>query len=244
MRYEFNVLHKALDQAVDWGLLSYNPADRVKPPKPEKVEAEIITKKEIETLLQGLEGTYFYMPVFLAIYTGGRLGEILGLTWRDINLAKGTIHIRQTSCQVSPDKPEFKQPKTAKSRRVIDISPAVVVELKKHEKRQKKWKVAAGEAWHDGFNLVCCNEIGWPINPPTLSSCFTKEAAKLGVYTTFHKLRHTHASILGNNGVPLKVISDRLGHSSIAVTGDIYSHLLPGMGREAAQGFEKFLAEK
>ncbi|OPY60114.1 MAG: putative prophage phiRv2 integrase [Pelotomaculum sp. PtaU1.Bin065] len=243
VRYHYIVLHKALDQAVDWGLLSYNPADRVKAPRVDKKEAKIINKDEIDKLLQGLEGSYLYLPTFLGIYTGMRMGEILGLTWRDLDFTNGTINVRQSSSQVKADTPEFKEPKTGHSRRVIDITPLVVKTLKKYKKHQAKWKLAAGDSWGK-FNLVCCLEDGRPINPPTLSSRFTKLAGKMGIFITFHKLRHTHASLLLQNKVPLKIVSERLGHASVGITGDIYSHVTPGLGREAAQGLEDFLKKK
>jgi len=243
VRQSYIVLHKALDQAVDWGLLSYNPTDRVKAPRAKKREAEIINKDQIDKLLHGLEDSYLYLPTFLAIYTGMRMGEILGLTWRDVDFTNGTINVRQSSSQVKADTPEFKEPKTGHSRRVIDIPPLVVETLKKHKKQQAKWKLAAGDSWKN-FNLVCCLEDGRPINLPTLSSRFTKLARKMGILISFHKLRHTHASLLLQNKVPLKIVSERLGHSTVAITGDIYSHVTPGLGREAAQGLEDYLKKK
>jgi len=118
----------------------------------------------------------------------------------------------------------------------------IVNTLKAHKRTQAKWRLAAGEAWQN-FNLVCCLEDGRPINPPSLSGRFSDLAERLGYPYTFHSLRHFHASALIKAGVPIKVISERLGHSSVSVTMDIYGHLLPGVQKEAAYAFEQLLSK-
>jgi len=242
VRYTYTVLHKALKDAVKWQMLYRNPADYVTAPKAKREEPVVLDEQHVKKLLNELKGTYLYMPTYLAIYTGMRMGEILGLTWQDVDLDRGVVTIRQASIQRNADKPEFGQPKTAKSRRRVDISPSVVRELREHRKCQLELKLKAGPQWED-FNLVCSHENGRPVNPPTLSSRFSRTASKLGLPVTFHGLRHTHASLLIKAGVPAKVISERLGHSSIRTTMDTYGHLMDGMQKEAARKLEKLLDE-
>lgn len=240
VRYEYRVLRVALGRAVEWGMLSRNVAEYVKVPRSAKREISVLDEKQIAILLQSLGGDYLHLPVFLAVYTGMRMGEILGLRWEDVDLTKGIINLRRASIQRKAGMPEFREPKTPRSRRSIDISLEVVNTLKEYHRQQASWKLAAGELW-EGNDLVCCHENGSPINPPTLSSRFRTFAANQNLAVTFHQLRHAHASLLIKAGVPVKVISERLGHSSVAITMDIYGHLLPGMQREAAEAFERLL---
>jgi integrase len=240
--YAYRVLHAALEQAVEWEMLARNPAARVEPPKVEKQEPKVLTEAEATHLLDTLRETYLYLPAFLALYTGMRLGEILGLRWEDVDLKNEVIHVRQASVQTRAGKPEYKPPKSAKGRRTVDISPAVVRELKAHRKRQLEWKLKAGSAWRD-TGLVCTWEDGSPINPPSLGSRFRVLARRAGFAISFHDLRHTHASLLLKAGVPLKVAQERLGHATITLTGDTYTHLLPTMQREAALKLEALLRQ-
>lgn len=241
VNYEYRVLHNALSEAVALELLYRNPADSIKPAREEKKEIVVLSEKDISTLLNGVKDTYIFMPTFIAIYTGMRLGEILGLTWANIDLSQGLITVRQSSCQVKSAQPEFKTPKTSNSKRTIDISPAVINVLKEHKKLQSELQFSAGPSWNN-YNLVCCLQNGYPINPPSLSSYFRQVTGKLGLNISFHGLRHTHASLLLKAGIPAKVVSERLGHSTIAITMDIYSHVMPGMQKEAANKLETMLS--
>lgn len=238
--YHHRILHKALGQAVKLRLLSRNPSDYVDRPKKEKKEMVILLEREIKLLLDTVKNSYLYMPVYLAIYTGMRMGEILGLTWQDIDLNRGVIRIRQSLYQRTPGDPLFKQPKTPGSRRTIDISPVVVKTLREHKKNQTKERLAWGEGYKD-YNLVCCLQNGDTINPPTLSSRFRVMAQRAGLFVTFHGLRHVHASLLLKAGIPAKVVAERLGHSQIGITLDLYSHVMPGMQKEAARQLEELL---
>ncbi|MEW6770240.1 MAG: tyrosine-type recombinase/integrase [Bacillota bacterium] len=238
--YVYRVLHRALEQAVEWEMLSRNPAARVRPPRADRKEPRVLTETEVQHLLDSLKGTCLYMPAFLAVYTGLRLGEVLALRWEDVDLNGLVIHVRRTSVQTKAGEPAYKSPKTAKGRRTVDISPAVVRELKAHRRRQLEWKLRAGSLWQE-TGLVCTREDGSPINPPSLGSFFRRKAREAGFPISFHDLRHVHASLLLKAGVRLKVVQERLGHSQITVTGDIYTHLLPTMQREAALKLEQLL---
>jgi integrase len=239
--YHHRILHKALNQAVNLQLLNRNPADYIDRPKRIKKEIVILAEQEIKLLLNTLSGSYLYLPVFLAVYTGMRMGEILGLTWPDVDLNRGVIQVRQNLYQRTPGEPLFKQPKTPGSKRNIDISPLVVKTLREHKKSQLKERLAWGEGYKN-YDLVCSLQNGDTINPPTLSSRFRVMAQRLGLFITFHGLRHVHASLLLKAGIPAKVVSDRLGHSQINITLDLYSHVMPGMQREASNKLEELLS--
>ena len=234
------ILHRALKQAVKWQLIPKNPADAVEPPKPNKKELVIPSEEEIKMLLESFKDTVYFLPLFLAITTGMRMGEILGLTWNDVDLKKGVLHVRQILYQRTPGHPIFKQPKTAKSKRSIDLPVTALKVLKEHKKEALKHRLAAGNAYCD-YNLVCCLPDGKPINPPTLGSIFRTKARKMNLYISFHDLRHIHASYLLKQNVHPKIVSERLGHSQISITQDLYSHVMPGMQKEAARQIDELL---
>ena len=238
--YEFRVLHNALQQAVDLEIINRNPADSVKRPRIVNNEVKILLEADVKRLLEATRELYVYVPIFLAIFSGMRLGEILGLRWQDVDLEIGIIRVNQSNCQFKVGHPEFKEPKTKGSRRNIDVGISVINLLKQHKLEQEKWHAAADDAWQ-GFDLVCSNRDGSPINPPNLSSYFGNISKRLKLGVTFHGLRHTHASLLLKAGVSPKVVSERLGHSSIAITMDVYSHVMPGMQREAANKIDELL---
>ncbi|MDN5294379.1 MAG: hypothetical protein PWQ31_1684 [Eubacteriales bacterium] len=192
-------------------------------------------------LLKAFEGSLLEIPVYLALATGARLGEILALTWEDMDLAKGVLHIRRAlSKNRLTGALEFKEVKTQKSRRAIEIGPATVERLKKHRVHQREMRLAAGPVWQD-YGLVCCREDGSPLNPHTVSARFSEKAAELGLKLGFHDLRHTHATMLLKAGINPKIVSERLGHSTVGMTLDIYSHVLLTMQREAARAIERVI---
>lgn len=234
------ILRKALADAVKWQMIARNPADAVTAPKKAKKEIKIPTEQEVKKLLEALDGHYLYMPVFLAVYTGMRQGEVLGLKWADVNLDNRVIHVRQKLYQRKKGEALYNEPK-AKSRRSIDIGAKVVAVLKKHQKEQKKQRLAAGEIWQDN-DLVCCLQDGTQIHPPTAGSRIRDITADLKIDASFHDLRHFHASLLLKQGVHPKIVSERLGHSQISLTLDTYSHLLPGVQRQAADVLDEALS--
>ncbi|NPV54823.1 MAG: site-specific integrase [Firmicutes bacterium] len=230
----------ALREAEKLGLISRNPADLVDLPKVERKVPVTLTLEEAERSLEVLQGTYLYIPALLAIATGARRGEILGLRWEDVELDKGLITITQELLRVEREY-VFRQPKTRGSVRPIPIPPFVVEELRAHKLQQKKWRLAAGSAWQD-TGLVCTHEDGSLINPDSLSPYFIKVMKKAGFpHITFHGLRHTHATLLLKWNVHPKKVSERLGHSSIQLTMDTYSHVMPTMQDEAVQLLEENL---
>lgn len=243
------VIHEALTHAVKWELVYRNVADAVDPPKVERSEVVPLSEEEIGLLLDALKGTYLYVPTYIAIATGARLSEVLGLRWSDVDLKRKTITIRQAQKlerEREGDKIKYKivygSPKNKKGR-TIDIPLALVKLLEKHKLQQKKDRLAFGELYHDN-NLVCCWEDGRPINNSTFGSYFRQIARKVGLHISFHTLRHSHASLLLKMNENLKTISARLGHSGIGITADLYTHLFPDAQREAARKIDSILADK
>jgi len=237
VNYHHRVIKKALNDAVAEELLVKNPAIGIKPPKKASNEMNVLSDQDVNRLLSEVKGSYLYMPIFIAISTGMRAGEILGLKWEAIDLEAKTINVYRT-LQVTKEGLTFKKPKTKGSERCIEISDHVVKVLKNHKAQQSKRKIANPKAYQDD-DLVCCWEDGSKINPGTLSSRFHQVVKKLGFNVRFHDLRHSHATKLLKKGVHVKIVSERLGHRNITLTLDTYSHVLPGMQKEAANLFDE-----
>lgn len=235
-----HVLHKALESAVKWQMVSRNVCDAVDPPRKARNEMTVLNEEQAKKLLDSLKETYAYIPTFIAITCGMRLGEILGLRWQDVDLKESTIKIQQTLEKVENGKPVFGNPKTAKSRRQIEVAPLVIAELKAHRKIQAEQRLKAGEVWQD-WDLVCSLQDGRPMVLSTVSGYVTRKAERLGITMRFHDLRHTAASFLLKAGVNPKVVAEILGHSTTVLTLDTYSHLLPGIQREATSKLTNLL---
>ncbi|MBO8170210.1 MAG: site-specific integrase [Thermoanaerobacteraceae bacterium] len=241
--YFHRIIHSALEQAVKWQLVSKNVSRAVEPPKPKKYKPTTLTDTQVLKLLQVAENTPIYIPVLLGISTGMRRGEVLGLMWKDTDLENGVVRVTQS---LAPTKEglKFIPPKSEKSCRTISLPPSVVNTLEKHKLQQAKNKLRLGDAYQDN-NLVCCYPDGKPINPGTFSHQFKNLLEKNELPSIrFHDLRHSHASLLVKQGVQPKIISERLGHITIAITMDIYSHVLQETDKETANQFDEILTQK
>ncbi len=237
------VLREALQHALELEMIYRNPADAVKPPKKVKHEINFLPAEDANKIIDLFKGSYMYMPVFLAVTTGARRAEILGLAWSDVDLKKGIINIRRGLYITKEQGLFFKEPKNKTSKRAVAISPTVVRVLKAHKTEQKKTKLSFGKN-HDEKDLVCSLQDGQLIHPSTVTKMFQVTSEAAGYKITFHQLRHAHASYLLQQGVHPKVVSERLGHSNIAITIDLYSHIAPTMQREAADGLDNILFKK
>lgn len=193
-------------------------------------------------LLKEAQNRKFYEPIYFAINTGMRRGEILGLRWSDVDFESRLVSVRQTVQRVNDQGIIFKQTaKTDGSRRTIAISATVDETLQKFKRRQTKNKLLHGPFYQD-HDLVFSNENGTPLDPDGLSRGFRRIVKSLDIpEVRFHDLRHSHATLLMQQGEHPKVISERLGHSSITITMDLYSHVMPNMQKEAAQKLDDFL---
>ena len=234
------VLSQALRQAVRLRLLASNPADAVDAPRVARTEMKVLDQAQTATLLKATEGSSIYAPVLLAVTTGMRRGEILGLHWKDVDLDRSHLSVAQTLEETKAKGLVFKAPKTERSRRTITL-PAIAVDgLRRHRTRQAEDRLRAGPIWID-HDLVCCRPDGMPLSPRQLSKTFAALSRRLGLGVRFHDLRHTHISHLLAAGVHPKVASERAGHASISITLDVYSHLIPGMQEDAASRIDAAL---
>ena len=235
------VLKQALGHALKWQLLARNPAEAVDPPRPERHEMPSFTSDEVRRLLSAADQTPHGPLVYVAVMTGLRMGELLGLRWRDVDLDAGRISVRQT-CQWLPKRGFiFRQPKTYRSARPVSVADRVVERLRRQRLMQAEERLAAGSAY-DNNDLVFANAVGKPIHPNRLREAWARIGVQAGLRLRFHDLRHIHASLLLQQGVHPKVVSERLGHSTVAVTLDIYSHVVPSLQVEAASQLEELLA--
>jgi integrase len=233
------VLFTCLKQAVAWQLIPRNVAEAVTPPRPEHREVEPMTSREVVRILETVADTDLEMPTILGLGTGMRLGEVLGLRWKDIDLDKRQARIAQT-VQETKDGLAFVPPKTHRSRRTVSLPGFVVHALRKHKKEQSERRLVVGSAWHDN-DLVIERGDGLPTRTSSLSSRFADRMKKEGIKLTFHGLRHGHASLMLAAGVHLKVVSERLGHSTIGITADLYTHVADEVHEAAAASLDAFL---
>lgn len=241
VRYMHSILRSSLNQAVKWKMISSNPASLADPPKLTHKEKGTWTIQEANQFLSHtFQDDLLHVAYLLAIYTGMRQGEILGLRWKDCDLEKGQISICQTLSRTSKGL-VFQEPKTKSSRRVIAITDEIVSALKKHKARQNRNKLLLGEAYED-HNLVVCTSKGTPIIPSNFRRHFIRMIKESGVpKIRFHDMRHTHATIMLQLGEHPKVVSERLGHSRTSVTLDTYSHVIPNIQADAAKKFSNAL---
>jgi integrase len=225
------VLREALQAAVQWQLLVRNPADAVSPPRASKHEMRALTEQETVKLLRAAEGSRLYMPVLLAATSGLRRGELLALRWQDID--GETLRVQQAVEQVRGEI-NIKTPKTAKGKRAIALPSIAVEALRQHRAQQAEERLMLGPDYQDN-GFVFCQPDGRLWRPDTFTANYRTlvECTDLG-NVRFHDLRHTHATHLLRQGVHPKVVSERLGHATIAITLDTYSHVLPDMQAEAA----------
>src|SRR5215218_5669077 len=236
-----HVLHKALAQAVRWNLIPRNPADAVKAPTPTPKEMHPLSALEARRLLEAARGDSLEALYVLAIHTGMRQGELLGLKWADVDLENAIVRVRRTLTRKGTGY-VLGEPKTKKSRRTVRLTQKAVEALRSHRVRQAREKLRIGSLYQDQ-DLVFAGRNGGLINPSNLRQRSFKPLLKRAglPQITFHDLRHTYASLLFQKNVHPKIVSDTLGHASVAITLDTYSHMLPGMGGEAADAMREVL---
>ena len=233
------VLHKALKQAVRWGLVPRNVADDVDPPKVHKEEVRPLTNEQARKLLETARGDRLEALYVLAVQSGLRQGELLALRWEDVNLEARTVQVCRTITR-DGGKLAIGPPKTSKGRRTVRLTQDAAEALQSHLARQLAEIDKAGDNWQE-HGLVFCTGKGTLINPTNLrrrSLAPLLKRASLPAMT-FQQLRHTAATILLLKNVNPKVVSEMLGHATIAITLDTYSHVLPNMQHSAVAAMEE-----
>ncbi len=234
--HHHRILHKSLRHAVQLLLISRNPADAVEPPRPSRKRVNVVDEEQAGILLTSVAGTRLYGPTLLALATGMRRGELLALTWSNLDLVKAELTVCQSVQQTNAGT-KLKPPKSGRGRQVA--LPSFAVEfLRSHKVRQSEERLLLGPSYANN-DLVFPRYDGSVWAPDSFSSAFAAAVRKLGLGSlSFHSLRHSHATILLRQGINPKVVSERLGHAKVGTTLDIYSHVLPNMQQEAAQRLE------
>ncbi len=238
VRHLHAMLHNALRQAVRQGILSRNVADLVDVPKMRPRMMTTLSSDEVRALIDASASERLGAGVVLAVTTGLRRGELLALRWRDVDVERGQLQVR-ASLQWTKDGATFSEPKTAQSRRHVTLSRTAIYALRIHRLAQREEQRRRARVWQDQ-DLVFANEVGGPIEPHNfVRRTFARALKSAGVPTVrFHDLRHTAATLLLEQGVHPKIVSEMLGHSTIAMTLDLYSHVTPTMQRQAADAMD------
>jgi integrase len=234
------VLHSALDQAVAWSLLARNPAKLVDLPRKQRREIRALSKDELGKFLELACANRYSVLWHLLATTGIRPGEALALKWTDLDGDR--IRIQRNLVRHADNRWTLKDPKTGRARRTVTVPATVVEQLKRHRTEQLEERLQAGPAYEDHglvFSASNGSPLDWKIIVARHFRALAKDAGFLKLRP--YDLRHTHATLLLQAGVNVKVVSERLGHASAALTLDVYSHVLPDMQQHAAERVEDLL---
>lgn len=240
------LLRAMLHKAVYWQLIVANPAERVQPPKARKPKRRSYDDEQTKILLENLEllsieDTKYKVAITLTIFTGVRLGELMGLEWQDVDFKNGIISINRSSQYLSDIGVFTKVPKTESSIREIAIPEFIISLLEEYKLWYEEQKSIYGELWTNSDRLFVQAD-GKPMHPSTISKWFVKYVGQIGLpVINFHGLRHTNASLLVAQNIDIAVISARLGHAQISTTLDFYVHPLLSHNRKAGYALENLL---
>jgi integrase len=238
IRHHHTAMHKALQTAVEWGLIARNVADAARLPRTTQTEMRIWDEEEITRFLEAARETPYYALFYTALFTGMRRSELLALRWHDIDFILSRIYVNRSIHQIKDNSYVFRSPKTAKGRRTIAMPPSAILVLHDHHEKQRMDRDLLGIQLSDE-DLVFSQPDGRPLRPDTITRAWPTLAARAGVKVIrLHDARHSHASLLLKQGVHPKIVQERLGHSTIAVTLDTYSHVSPGLQEAAAKRFD------
>jgi integrase len=237
------ILHRALKQAVADNFIPRNVTEAVKAPRPERREMKPLNPVQARILLEAARGVKLEALYVLALTTGMRQGEILGLMWEDIDMEAATVQVRRTLSTAMGEGFSFNAPKTSKSRRSIRIPKLALHCLRRRRTSQLEERMKNAGLWED-HDLVFTTRFGTPIARASLITHSFKPLLRRADLPDirFHDLRHTCATLLLSKGVHVKLVQELLGHSTIAITLDTYSHVLPGMGEGIANTMDEVLS--
>ena len=243
VHHQHRVLSEALKFGVRQGCLGRNPCDLVDPPSPRKKIMRTLTPDEVEILLNAARDSQYYPVIYTAVSSGLRQAELLGLRWRDVD---PDIMLSISVSQVLYKRRgvyAFNEPKTRRSRRYVRMTPKLAAFLREYKQDRRALYREAGKELHLD-DLVFANAEGKPLDPSMLSHNFGKLVKRAGLQgIRFHDLRHTFTSLMLLLGVPVKVVSEALGHASAAFTLDTYGHIIPGMDSGAMASLDEILPE-
>ncbi len=241
--HAYRVLHRALEHAVKWRLINWNPCDAVDAPRAHRTETTTLSIHDVKRLLEATAASRYRHIIYLAIETGLRRGELLGLIWYDIDLPNRLISVNRSLARVTGKGLVASAPKTRRSRRPVKISKKTTA-LLAGIKAQRREVLQAGGIDIDENSPVFSNSQGTPLSPDAVSHGFNRLIKQAGLpHLRFHDLRHIHAGLLIRQGIHAKVISDRLGHSSISITMDLYGNLIAASEEKAAEAVQEALQQ-
>lgn len=241
VRKVHTLLHSALHQAVKIGLVSHNPASFVDPPREPIREVVILNESQVSQMLLNARGHRWEALYHLAIVTGMRESELLGLKWTDLDWVRQSLKVERQLQRPVGKGVEFVPPKTRCGKRSIALGENTIRVLRAHNERQQAERSAAGEDWVE-YGLIFTTRNGTPIHQRNLLRDFKELIRRTGLPPIrFHDLRHTAASLMLNHNIPVIVVSRRLGHARASITMDVYGHLIPCMQEEAAKLIDRLV---
>ena len=238
------VLHKALKQAVANDLLASNPSENCTLPRCEKAHIKPLDEDDITNFLGAIKGNRFETLFLVALFTGMRESEILGLTWDCVDFSTDTIEVtKQLQLHQEEGIVPYELVSTKNGRsRVITAAPFVMKILKAHKNEQEKRRLELGDLWDNRLNLVFTNEVGEHLTKPTVYREYKRKVAEIGrPDARFHDLRHSYAVASIRSGDDIKTVQENLGHATASFTLDVYGHVTAKMRRESAQRMESFI---
>lgn len=245
VQYHHTVLREALQHAVKWQMLHRNPADATEPPRPQKAEIHPLEPDQLDKLLSVADGHKDKWLYMFAAYSGLRQGEILALTWSAVGIdeKKPYARIQQTVGYINGEGFIFRPiGKTKKSRREIALLDKAVYALRQRKKQQLEEKLSAAPGEYQKSDLIFTDWLGRPLDPSGLTRRFKHLATKTGFPgVRFHDLRHTFATMMLKLGIHPKIVQEMLGHETISITMDTYSHVIKGMQQEAVDRVNDYL---
>ena len=237
------VLHNALKKALQWSLIGRNPTEAVSVPRPERTEMRTLTEDEVKRLFAATEGDRFHALWVLLVTTGLRLGEATGLKWEDVDFGNGRLFVRRALQRQRGQGLVLVEPKTARSRRTVYFPPGTADALRAQRRLQAEERLRAGRAWQD-HGLVFCRSDGRPVEPTNLTPLLKRALEKAELpQIRIHDLRHTAATLHLARGENPKVVQELLGHSTITLTMDTYSHVIPALHVAAASKMQALFAK-
>ncbi len=241
VRHHHALLHRALKNAVEWGLIGRNPADAAHPPRPQPSEINIMSESEIMVFLEAARQTPYFHLFHTILFTGLRRSEVLALRWSDVDLLLSQISVSRSIHQLHNGTYIFRQPKSTKGRRTVALSPSANQVLREYQEKTATERLLDSSVLRDS-DLVFGKSDGLPIRPNTITRAWSDLAKKCGISASrLHDARHSHASIMLKAGIHPRIVQERLGHSTIAITLDTYSHVSPGLQEAAARRFDDAL---
>ncbi len=241
VRYVHAILHRCLSEAVKHALIGMNPAHGATLPRLEQEEMRILDEGQVLRFLIAAQGSRYEALYHLAVKTGMRKGELLGLMWDDLEMQSGVIRVQRQLQRIARVGFSLSPPKTRSGRRTIQLGSQTLIVLQEHQERQRIEKVSTGERWQEQ-GMIFASATGTPVDQRNLHRDYKAILRKAQLSEIrFHDLRHTAASLMLNRGIPALVVSKILGHAKTSTTLDLYGHLIPVMQEEAAKVMDELV---